>query len=64
MANICIYLPAFESLLKVVVDGLVRDLAEEGQVGNTNLLLLGRLEGGLLRLRGPMTTRCPRLAGP
>lgn len=51
MADVCVDLCAFESLLKVLVDGLVGDFAQKCQVGNANLLLLGRLEGGLLGLR-------------
>lgn len=39
-----------EPLLQVVVDGLVGDLADQGEVGNANLLLLGALEDGLADL--------------
>jgi hypothetical protein len=37
-----------EALLEVVVDGLVGDLADQGEVRHANLLLLGRLEDGAL----------------
>jgi hypothetical protein len=39
-----------EAEFQVLVDSLVGDLAEEGKVGDTDLLLLGGLEGGLLDL--------------
>jgi hypothetical protein len=42
-----VYLAILESLLQVVVDGLVGDLADQGQVGDSDFLLLGRLEDGL-----------------
>lgn len=43
-----------EAELQVIVDSLVGDFAEQGKVGNTDLLLLRRLEDGLLNLRfGP-----------
>lgn len=51
MADIGIDLAPFEPLLQVLVDGFVGYFAQEGQVGNTNLLLLGCLKGGLLGLR-------------
>ncbi|KAJ5085236.1 hypothetical protein N7532_010007 [Penicillium argentinense] len=40
-----------KSQFQVIVDRLVRDLAQQRQVGHTDLLLLGGLEGGLLDLR-------------
>lgn len=43
----------FEADFQVVVDSLVRDLAEQCQIRNTNLLLLGGLEDGLLDLGFP-----------
>jgi hypothetical protein len=42
-----VYLAIFESLLQILVDGLVGDLADQGKIGDTNFLLLGRLEDGL-----------------
>lgn len=44
-------LAMFEAELQIVVDRVVRDLAEQGKVRNTDLLLLRRLEYGLLHLR-------------
>ena len=38
-----------EALLQVVVDGLVRNLADQRQVRDADFLLLGRLEDGLGR---------------
>lgn len=35
-----------EALLQVVVDGLVRDLADQRQIRDAHLLLLGGLEDG------------------
>lgn len=49
MANVCVDFGALESLLEVVIDGLVGHLAEQSQIGDTNLLLLGGVEGGLFR---------------
>lgn len=43
-------LTILESLLQVVVDGLVGNLADEGEIRDSDLLLLCRLEGGLLDL--------------
>jgi hypothetical protein len=51
MANVGINFVALESLLQILVDGFVGDFAQQSQIGNTNLLLLGCLKGGLLRLR-------------
>lgn len=36
---------------QIIIDGLVGDFAQQGQVRNTNLLLLGALESRLLDLR-------------
>jgi len=44
-----------ESLLQVVVDGLVGNLADKGEIRNSDFLLLCRLEGRLLDLRLPST---------
>lgn len=41
---------------QVVVNGFVGDLAEQGEVRDTDLLLLGALEGGLLDLRFALST--------
>lgn len=43
-------LPILETLLQVLVDGFIADLADERQVRNSDLLLLCRLEYGLLDL--------------
>ena len=40
-------LRVFKSLLQVVIDGFVRDLADEGEIRNSNFLLLGALKNGL-----------------
>jgi hypothetical protein len=37
-----------EAFLEVVVDGLVRDFADEREIRDTDFLLLGRLEDGFL----------------
>lgn len=50
MADICVDLGAFESLLQVVVDGLVGYLAQECQIRDTDFLLLAGLESRLLGL--------------
>lgn len=42
-----VYLAILKALLQVLVDGLVGDLADQRQVGDADLLLLGRLEDGL-----------------
>lgn len=52
MADVGVDLPSFESLLQVVVDGLVGNLAEQRQVRDTDFLLFGCLEGGLLGFCG------------
>ena len=45
-----VYLRILEALLQIIIDSLVRDLADEREVGNAHLLLLGTLEDGLLDL--------------
>jgi len=45
-----INLAMLETELQVLVDSFVGDLAKQGKVGDTDLLLLGGLEGGLLDL--------------
>jgi hypothetical protein len=50
MADIGIDLGTLESLLQVFIYRLVGDFTEECQVGYSNLLLLGGLVSGLLRL--------------
>lgn len=42
-----VYLAIFESLLQVLVDGLIRNLADQGEIRYTDFLLLGGLEDGL-----------------
>ena len=42
-----VYLAILESLLQVLVDGLVGDLADERKIRDANFLLFGRLEDGL-----------------
>ena len=51
-------LRVFKSLLQVVIDGFVRDLADEGEIGNSNLFLLSALKDGLpdLGLSTPSAT--------
>lgn len=53
-------LAVFETEFQVIVDGLVGDFAEQGKVGNTDLLFLRGLEYGLLHLRLP--TSLPPIA--
>lgn len=48
MANVGVDLAMLESLLQVVVDCFVGDLAEQSQIGNADFLLLSDFEGGLL----------------
>jgi hypothetical protein len=48
-----INLAILKSLLQVVVDGLVGDLADKGEIRDSDFLLLCRLEGGLSDLRLP-----------
>ena len=40
LGNTHIYLRIFESLLQVVIDSLIRDLADQGKIRYANLLLL------------------------
>lgn len=51
MQRAYIDLAILESLLQIVVDSLVGDLANKGEIRDSNFLLLGRLEGCLLNLR-------------
>lgn len=48
MADIGVYFRILEALLQIVVDCLVRYLADQREIGYTDLLLLGRFEDGLL----------------
>lgn len=43
-----VYLAILESLLQIVIYGFVGDLADQGKIGNSDFLLLGRFEYGLL----------------
>lgn len=47
MANVGVDCSVLESLLQVLIDGLFADLGQQRQVGDSNLSLLARLEGGL-----------------
>lgn len=47
-----------KSLLQVVVDGFVRDLADEGEIRNSNFLLLSALKNGLPDLGLPPSATC------
>ena len=40
-----------ETELQVIIDGFIGDLAQQREVRDTNLLLLGTFKGGLLDLR-------------
>lgn len=51
-----INLIVFEPQFQIVVNGFVGDLAEQGEVRDTNLLFLGALKGGLLDLRFALPT--------
>jgi hypothetical protein len=56
-----VYLAILESLLQVLVDGFVGDLADQREIRDSDLLLLGRLEDSFrcelgLRLRGSGTS--------
>lgn len=44
-------LAIFESLIQVLVDGFIGDLADEGEIRDSDLLLLCRFEGRLSDLR-------------
>jgi hypothetical protein len=44
-----VYLAILEALLQILVDSLVRDLANQREIRNSDFLLLGGLEDGLLR---------------
>jgi len=48
VSNICVNVAIFETLLEVVVDGLVGDFADQREIGDAHFLLLGRFEHGLL----------------
>ena len=48
----------FKSLLQVVIDGFVRDLADEGEIRNSNFLLLSALKNGLPDLGLSPSTTC------
>jgi hypothetical protein len=50
MANVGVYLGILEALLQVVVDGLVRDLADKREIRHSDFLLLRCLEHGPLDL--------------
>ena len=51
----------FEAQFQVIVDGLVRDLAEQGEIRHANLLLLGAFERSLLNLGlSPSSTTAAR----
>lgn len=54
-------LRVLKSFLEVLVDGLVRDLAEQREVRHSNLLLLRALEHRLLDLGPPSITSARRL---
>ena len=54
-------LRVFKSLLQVVIDGFVRDLADEGEIRNSNFLLLSALKNGLPDL-GPSPSATCRLS--
>jgi hypothetical protein len=51
VADVGVDLAMLEALLQVVVDGLVGDLAQQREVRDSDLLLLGDFEGGFLDLR-------------
>lgn len=55
-----INLVMIEPEFQVIVDGFVGDLAEQGEVRNTDLLLLRAFEGGLSDLR--LASRLPAIA--
>jgi hypothetical protein len=54
-------LAILKALLQVVVDCLIGDLADKGEIRNSDFFLLGRLEGRLLDLR--LSTGSPGLRG-
>jgi hypothetical protein len=43
-----VYLAILEALFQIVVDGLVRNLADQGEIRDSDFLLLGGLKDGLL----------------
>ena len=53
-----VYFRIFKSLLQIVIDRLIGDLAEKCEIRYPNLLLLSTLEYSLLNLRfSPSSTR-------
>jgi hypothetical protein len=66
MADIGVDLPGFEAHLQVIVDGLVRNFVDEGEIGNSDLLLLRSVKRRLLDIslaRVGSWTACLCLAG-
>ena len=61
MANVGVNFGILESLFQVVIDGLVGDLADERQIRDPDLLLLGAFELGFFDLRLPPTPTGRRL---
>lgn len=54
-----VYLPILEPYLQVVIDSLIRDLADESEIRYSDLLLLGALEYSFPDLGlPPSTTPC------
>ena len=53
MADVSIYLPMLKALLQILIYSFVRDLAQQGQIRDTNFLLLRDFERSLLDLRLP-----------
>ena len=51
MADISVDFCSFEALLQIIVDRLVRNLADERKVRNSDFLLLRALELGFLNIR-------------
>ena len=48
----------FKSLLQVVIDSFIRDLADEGEIRNSNFLLFSALKNGLPDLGLSPSTTC------
>lgn len=58
-----IYLSIFKSLLQVLVYRLIGDLAEQSEIGNSDLLLLCGVERGLLDVWFAGTARSTSTSG-
>lgn len=51
VADVCVDFAILETFLQVLVDSLIGDLAQQGEIRDTDFLLLSDLKGRLLDLR-------------